>query len=66
MKRVRINHEGAVAGPFGADAGDRMATWRQAELDLERSRQRDDGLPTLLFEGMAAVALMRTLEGRQN
>lgn len=66
MKRYGIRHEGHQAGPFGPSAGDRMARWRQAELDLERSRQRGDGLPTLFFQGMAALALARTLEGRQN
>ena len=67
MKRVAIRHEGGVAGPFGRDAGEHMARWRQAMLDLERSRQRgDDELPTLFFAGMAALALVRTLEGREN
>lgn len=66
MKRVAIHHEGAVAGPFGHAAGDRMARWRQAEVDLERSRARGDGLPTVFFQGMAALALVRTLDGRQN
>lgn len=66
MKRVVIHHEGGVAGPFGHAAGDAMARWRQAMLDLERSRQRGDDLPALFFEGMAALALVRTLEGREN
>ena len=66
MKRVGIHHEGGVAGPFGRDAGPAMEAWRRAALDLERARQRDDGLTGLLFEGLAALALIRTLEGRQN
>lgn len=63
MKRVRIHHEGGASGPRAAGA---MADWRRALLDLERSRQRDDGLPALFFQGMAVLALVRTLEGRQN
>ena len=66
MKRVAIHHEGGACGPFGRDAGPAMEDWRRAMLDLERARQRDDGLTGLLFEGLAALALMRTLEGRQN
>jgi len=66
VKRVGIHHEGGVAGPFGRDAGPAMEAWRRAQVDLERARQRDDGLTGLLFEGLAALALIRTLEGRQN
>lgn len=67
MKRVVIHHEGGVAGPFGADAGDRMAAWRQAEQNLERYLVRgDDELVVAFFRGMAALALVRTLDGRQN
>jgi hypothetical protein len=66
VKRYGIRHEGHQAGPFGDAAGDRMARWRQAELDLERSRQRGDDLPQLMFRGLAHLALVRTLEGREN
>ena len=66
MKRVAIRHEGGVAGPFGHAAGDAMARWREAELMRDRALLRGDGLPTLLFEGLAHLALIRTLEGRQN
>lgn len=66
MKRVAIRHEGGVAGPFGPAAGVRMARWREAELQRDRALVRDDGLTTLLFEGLAHLALIGTLEGRQN
>lgn len=67
MKRVAIRHEGGVAGPFGREAGDAMARWREAELMRDRALLRDDaGFTSLLFEGLAHLALIRTLEGRQN
>lgn len=66
MKRVAIRHEGGASGPAGPAAGWAMVAWRQALLDLERSRTRGDGLPTVFFQGMAALALVRTLDGRQN
>lgn len=65
-KRVAIRHEGGASGPAGPAAGWAMVAWRQALLDLERSRQRGDGLPLLMFEGLAHLALLRTLEGREN
>jgi len=66
VKRVGIHHEGGVAGPFGRAAGEAMELWRLAMLDAERSRQRGDGLPTVFLEGIAHMALIRTLEGRRN
>jgi hypothetical protein len=65
VKHVRIHHEGGQSGPRAAGA---MADWRRALLDLERSRGRagDDDLVTAFFQGMAHLALVRTLEGREN
>lgn len=66
MKRIRIHHEGAVAGPFGELAGPRMAEWRRAELERDRMAGAGRTLPAVFFEGMAVLALVRTLDGRQN
>jgi len=65
VRRFVIHHEGAASGP---PAGGAMADWRRALMDLERSRVRagDDDLVTAFLQGLAHLALVRTLEGREN
>lgn len=66
MKRIAIRHEGGVAGPFGELAGPAMEQWRRALLERDRALIRGDGITQLLFDGLAVLALMRTVDGRQN
>lgn len=66
MKRIRIHHEGGVQGPFGADAGEWMVLWRDAELQVARADSVGDPTRASFFRGLAHAALVRTLRGRGN